>query len=132
MKHLEDIIKDLKKNNVNGEVNEEDLIKESVTISKSDLKRLGKELMKEVNSFLHNKYTISNFPEIILDREEFDRNVNRLKEKYESESLNIEEMYDIFNRIYLDEEIDGDLFFKKESYKNLFKVLSYGHSYLED
>ena len=132
MKHLENIIKDLKKNNVNGEVNEEDLIKESVTISKSDLKRLGKELMKEVNSFLHNKYIISNFPEIILDREEFDRNVNRLKEKYESESLNIEEMYDIFNRIYLDEEIDEYLFFKKESYKNLFKVLSYDHSYLED
>ena len=107
-------------------------MKESVTIRKSDVKRLGKELMKEVDNFLHDEYIITTFPEMILDQKQFDRSVNKLKDKYESGMLNTEEIYHILLKIYLDSEIDGDLFFKKEAYLDIFRVLNTGNMYLED
>ena len=116
MNHIKEILEEFKKDNFVGEVNEEDLFKPSVTIRKTDLERLGKELLKEINNFLHNNYIITNFPEMKLDQVSFDRSINFFKDKYESNSLNIEEMYNIFTKLYLDEEIDGDLYFKKKSY----------------
>lgn len=110
-----------------GEVVKEDLIKESVTIRKSDLEKLGKELMKEIDLFLHDDFILT-FPEMKLDQEEFDKLVNESK----NESLNLEDIYYILNRIKLDDEIDGDLYYKKKSYKDLYKVLVCCHSYLED
>ena len=107
-------------------------MKESVTIRKSDVERLGKELMKEVNDFLHSEYIINTFPEMKLDQKKFDDSVNRLKDKFESGSLNIEEIYHILLEIKLDEEIDGDLYFKKESYLDIFRVLFVGYYQLED
>ena len=107
-------------------------MKESVTIRKSDVERLGKELMKEVDNFLHDEFIITTFPEMILDQKQFDRSVNQLKTKYESGMLNTEEIYHILLKIYLDSEIDGDLFFKKEAYLDIFRVLNTGNMYLED
>ena len=130
MNEIKEILEKIKIKKVDGEIFEEDLIKESVTIRKSDLERLGKDLMKEVNNFLHDEYIITNFPEMILDQKQFDRSVNKLKNKYESGSLNLEEMYHIFVKIKLDNEIDEDLYFKKKSYEDLFKVLFTSHSYL--
>ena len=100
----------MKKVDVGEKVDEKDLFKTSVTIRKSDLERLGKELMKEIDKFLHDEYIITTFPIMKLDQKQFDRSVNMFKNKYESESLNIQEMYDIFSGIYLDDEIDGDLY----------------------
>ena len=91
-------------------------MKETVTIRKSDVERLGKDLMKEIDNFLHDEYIITNFPEMKLDQEKFDESLNRLKDKYESESLDIEEMYYILLEIKLDDEIDGDLYYKKKSF----------------
>ena len=107
-------------------------MKESVTIRKSDVERLGKELMKEVDNFLHDEFIITTFPKMILDQKQFDRSVNKLKDKYESGMLNTEEIYHILLKIYLDSEIDGDLFFKKEAYLDIFRVLNTGNMYLED
>ena len=106
-------------------------MKETVTIRKSDVEKLGKELMKEIDNFLHDEYILT-FPEMKLDQEKFDESVNRFKDKYESGSLDLQEMYDIFVKIKLDDEIDGDLFYKKESYLDLFKVLFTSYMYLED
>ena len=130
MNEIKEILEHIKLKKVDGEIFEKDLLKESVTIRKSDLERLGRDLMKEVDNFLHDEYIITNFPEMILDQKDFDRNVNKLKDKYESGSLNIEEMYHIFVEIKLDVELDEDLYFKKKSYEDLFKVLSTSHSYL--
>ena len=47
-------------------------MKETVTIRKSDVEKLGKDLMKEVDNFLHDEYIINNFPEMKLDQKEFD------------------------------------------------------------
>ena len=107
-------------------------MKETVTIRKSDVEKLGKDLMKEVDNFLHDEYIINNFPEIKLDQKIFDRSVNKLKDKFESESLDIEEIYHILTRIKLDDEIDGDLYFKKEAYLRLFQVLFVDYTYLEN
>ena len=116
--------------NVNGKIVEKDLIKESVTIRKSDLKKLGKDLMKEIDNFLHDE-NILTFPEMKLDQEKFDERVNRFKDKFESESFDIEEIYHILTGINLDDEIDGDLYFKKEAYLHLFQVLFVDYRYLE-
>ena len=105
---------------------------ESVTIRKSDVERLGKELIKEVDYFLHNEYIINTFPEMKLDQKKFDDSTNKLKDKFEIGSLNIEEMYHIFVGINLDDEIDGDLYYKKKSYEDLFRVLFISYMYLED
>ena len=107
-------------------------MKETVTIRKSDVEKLGKDLMKEVDNFLHNDYIINNFPEMKLDQKIFDRSVNKLKDTFESESLDIEEIYHILTRIKLDDEIDGDLYFKKEAYLRLFQVLFVDYTYLEN
>ena len=105
-------------------------MKETVTIRKSDVEKLGKKLIKEVDYFLHDEYIINTFPEMKLDQKKFDDSVNRLKDKFESGSLNIEEIYHILLEIKLDEEIDGHLFFKKEGFLDLFRVLFVSHTYL--
>ena len=106
-------------------------MKETVTIRKSDVEKLGKELMKEVDNFLHDEYILT-FPEMKLDQKKFDESVNRFKDKYESGSLDIKEIYHILTGIKLDDEIDGDLYFKKEAYLRLFQVLFVDYSYLEN
>ena len=103
-------------------------MKESVTIRKSNVERLGKELLKEVDNFLHDEYIITTFPEMKLDQEKFENSMN----KYKGKSLDLQEMYDIFVNINLDDEIDGDLFFKKKSFEDLFRVLFTDYMYLED
>ena len=128
MKHIEEILKELKelkKNNVVGKVNEEDLIKESITIRKSDLKRLGLDLMKELYSYLHSEETISYFPELKLEQEKFDKLVNK------NDNLNSKEMFHIFLSLDLENERDGDLYYKIKGYEDLFRVLSVNYTYLE-
>ena len=105
-------------------------MKETVTIQ-SDVERLGKELIKEVDNFLHDAYITKNFPEMLLDQKEFDRRINELKDKYESGSLSIEEIYHILTQIHLDDEIDGDLYYKKKAFLDIYRVLFVGYSYLE-
>ena len=107
-------------------------MKETVTIRKSDVERLGKDLIKEVDYFLHDEYIINTFPEMKLDQKKFDDSVNKLKDKFESGSLNIEEIYHILLEIKLDDEIDRDLFFKKEAYLDIYRVLYVGYMSLED
>ena len=107
-------------------------MKETVTIRKSDVEKLGKDLIKEVDNFLHDEYIITTFPEMKLDKKKFDDSVNKLKTQYESGTLNIEEIYHILVNIKLDNEIDGDLYFKKEAFLDIYRVLSVGYMYLED
>ena len=106
-------------------------MKETVTIRKSDVEKLGKELMKEIDNFLHDEYILT-FPEMKLDQEKFDESKNIFKDKFESESLSTIEIYDILTGINLDDEIDGDLYFKKEAYLHLFQVLFVDYTYLEN
>ena len=126
-KMLED--KKMGKVNVGVKINEEDYLEESVTIRKSVLKKLAKELMKEIDRFLHDEYIITTFPKLKLDQENFDESKNEFKD--EIESPNIVTIYHILTRIKLDAEIDGDLYYKKVSYLDLVKVLYSSYLYLE-
>ena len=109
-------------------------MKESVTIRKSDLERIGKKLMKEINNFLHDGYIVSEFPELNNDRENFDNRLNRLKTIHETtnseeiiNNLDIEEICHFLLQIKLDSEIEEDLYFEKESYLDAFRVLFNGY-----
>ena len=104
-------------------------MKESVTIKKSDVEKLGKDLIKEIDNFLHDEYILT-FPEMKLDQEKFDDSKKIFKDKFESGSLDIEKIYHILTGINLDDEIDGDLYFKKEAYLHLFQVLLVDYTYL--
>ena len=121
--------KKMGKVNVGVKINEEDYLEESVTIRKSVLKKLAKELMKEIDRFLHDEYIITTFPKLKLDQENFDESKNEFKD--EIESPNIVTIYHILTRIKLDAEIDGDLYYKKVSYLDLVKVLYSSYLYLE-
>ena len=133
MDEIKKILEHIKSKKVDDGVPfEKDLLKESVTIRKSDVEKLGKELMKEIDNFLHNEYIIKNFPKMILDQKDFDRSVNKLKDKYESGNLDSKEIYHILTGIELDSQLDGDLFFKKEAYLHLFQVLFIDYKYLEN
>ena len=125
MEEIEKVLKNIKMKKVNGVISKEDLIKESVIIRKSDLEKLGKELMEEIDDFLHDDYFLS-FPEIKLEQEKFDKIVNK------SDSLNLQKMNDIFIKINLDQELDEDLYFKKKGYSSLFNVLCFDYTYLEN
>ena len=100
-------------------------MKDSVTIRKSSVEKLGRDLIKEIDHFLHDEYIITNFPEMKLDQEKFDKHKK-------DENLDIESIYHILTGINLDDEIDGDLFFKKEGFLDLFRVLFVSYSYLKD
>ena len=100
----------------------------AVIIRKSDVERLGKKLMKEVNDFLHDEYIISTFPEMLANQKKIDDSVN----KYESGILNIKKIYHILLHIDLDDEIDGDLYFKNKAFLDIYRVFETGYTYLED
>ena len=104
---------------------QENSIVDSVTINKSDLKKLGKDLMKEVDKFLYDEYIIKTCPELILDKKEYDRLVVN-----GTEDLTMDEIYHILVKIKLDNEINGDLYYKKNGYLNLYKVLYVNYTYL--
>ena len=46
-----------------------------VIIKKKDLKRLGKELLKEMNDFLHDDYILTEFEEMKKEQEKFLENL---------------------------------------------------------
>ena len=120
---MEEILETIRTKKASGEKVEE-IFKESVTIRKSDLEKLGRDLMKEVDEFLHDEYMLS-YPNIKSDQEKFDKLT-----KDKTKNLNIRNIFHILATIKLDDELDGDLYYKKESYLDLFKVLVCSHSYL--
>ena len=68
----------------------------------------------------------------IIDENKFEEDVKSLKSRVENGSLNTEEIYDILVDIKLDDEIDGDLFYKKEAFLDIFRVFNVSYMELED
>ena len=124
MEEIKEILETIRTKKASGEKVEEEIFKESVTIRKSDLEKLGRDLMKEVDEFLHDEYMLT-YSNIKSDQEKFDKLT-----KYQTKNLSIRNIFDILTRIKLDDELHGDLYYKKESYLDLFKVLVSSHSYL--
>ena len=99
---------------------------ENLVIKKCDLEKFGKDLIKEIDEYLHDEYTIT-FPEMKLEQEKFDK---YFKEKYENESLSIREMYDILDMVNLDFELNEDLYCLKKAYLYLYLVFDQYYTYL--
>ena len=68
----------------------------------------------------------------IIDENKFEEDVKSLKSRVENGSLTTEEIYDILVDIKLDDEIDGDLFYKKEAFLDIFSVFNVSYMELED
>ena len=115
-----------------------------LVIKKKDLEKFGKDLIKKINEYLHDEYTLT-FPEMKLEQEKFDKYLNEiptsiyrnievekitLKEKYKNENLSIEEMYDILDRVKLDFELNEDLYCEKKAYLYLYRVFDHYFTYL--
>ena len=107
----------------------------AVIITKKNLNRLAKSLLKEVYDFLHDEYILSTFEETKAKQKKFLKylalnHINNLD--FVKDDIDTEVIYEIMDRIKLDMEIDEDLYFKKKSFLDIFKVFDYGYIYLED
>ena len=67
-----------------------------------------------------------------FDESKYEEEIKILKDEIKNGSLDIEVVFDVLKRVELDDEIAGDLFFKKEAFLDLYKVIDSDYSYLED
>ena len=67
-----------------------------------------------------------------FDESKHEEVLKKIEYKIENESLDINLIFKVLNRLELDMEIDEDLFFKKNAFINIFKVFDIDYSYLED
>ena len=67
-----------------------------------------------------------------FDKSKHEEELKNIEDKIENESLDINLIFKVLNRLELDMEIDEDLFFKKNAFINIFKVFDSNYSYLED
>ena len=67
-----------------------------------------------------------------FDKSKHEEELKNIEDKIENESLDINLIFKVLNRLELDMEIDEDLFFKKNAFINIFKVFDSDYSYLED
>ena len=121
---------------------------EEIIIRKSDVEILGRKLMKEVYKFLHDEYILT-FEEMKVekdklekyllkfyfkkfDKSEYEKYLKEIKNKIEDESLDIDFLYNVLDKIKLDFEIDEDLFVKKKAFEYIYLVFDYYYTYLED
>ena len=87
----------------------------NATVTRSDVEKLGREVIEEVDNFLHDEWVINTFPKMKLEQQNFDKYIIRDKK------LDIVEMHEILRDIFLDMEINEDLYYKKRSYENFFR-----------
>ena len=67
-----------------------------------------------------------------FDKSKHEEELKNIEDKIENESLDINLIFKVLNRLELDMEIDEDLFFKTNAFINIFKVFDSDYSYLED
>ena len=67
-----------------------------------------------------------------FDKTKYEEELKNIKDEIKNKSLDIRLVFDVLNRLKLDDEIAGDLFFKNEAFLNIFKVFDGDYSYLED
>ena len=66
------------------------------------------------------------------DEDKFEKDLKCVKDKVKNGSINTSVIFETLNDLDLDDEIDGDLYFKTKAFLNLFMVIDYQYSYLED
>ena len=109
----------------------------NVVIREKDIKSLGKKLLKEVYVFLHDDYMLSTFEEIKEEQKKFIKNLtkNNINLDFLKKNdfhINIESIFKVIYELEFDMEIDEDLYFKTNSFLDIFRVFEFGYTYLED
>ena len=66
------------------------------------------------------------------DENKFEEDLKCLTDKVKNGSIDIEVIFQSLNNVDLDDEIDGDLYYKTASFIDLYKVISCSYDYLED
>ena len=66
------------------------------------------------------------------DENKFEEDLKCLTDKVNNGSIDIEVIFQSLNNVDLDDEIDGDLYYKTASFIDLYKVISCSYDYLED
>ena len=132
---------------------------ELVIKKKKDIEKIGKDLLKEVHEMLNNDYFKETFPEEINKKSEifysyliervFGNCTNIIKSDTYNETTPEEELefvikmikngrfdikviYETLRLIDLDVEIEENLYFKNNSFLNLYSVFYNDYIYLED
>ena len=72
------------------------------------------------------------FLESFFNKKEFEYTSKLVDEAMKDDGIDTSGIYLTLIDLNLDEEIDGDLYFKKESFLDIFRVFETGYSYLED
>ena len=67
-----------------------------------------------------------------FDKSKHEEELKNIEDKIENESLDINLIFKVLNRLKLVMEIDEDLYFKTHAFINIFKVFDSDYSYLED
>ena len=90
---------------------------------------------KDEKNELHNQFLESFFSKEFkgyLFKKEFEHLSKLVDEAMKDDGIDTEGIYLTLNDLNLDVEIDGDLYFKKESFLDIFRVFEIGHSYLKE
>ena len=67
-----------------------------------------------------------------FDENKFENKIKSLKEQIQNGNIDTEIIFKTLNHLFLDPEIDGDLFFKTKAFLNLINVINCDYRYLED
>ena len=91
----------------------------AVIIRSKDVKRLAKELVKEVYDFLHNEYILTTFPEMKIQQKKFLRNLVIKKFRYFNETIiNKPNSFHLKYEKFDENKFDEELKYVKEEIQN--------------
>ena len=83
---------------------------------------------KEIEDKIKDKNSLKEIEDKIKDK----NSLKEIEDKIEDESLDIDLIYEVLNRIDLEFEIDEDLFCEKKAFIYIYLVLTNYYSYLKD
>ena len=72
------------------------------------------------------------FLESFFNKKEFEYTSKLVDEAMKDDGIDTSGIYQTLIDLNLDEEIDGDLYFKKEGFLDIFRVFDTGYTYLKD
>ena len=91
----------------------------AVIIRSKDVKRLAKELVKEVYDFLHNEYILTTFPEMKIQQKKFLRNLVINKFRFFNETIiNKPNSFHLKYEKFDENKFDEELKYVKEEIQN--------------
>ena len=68
----------------------------------------------------------------MFDESKYEKHLKEIEDKIEDESLDINLIFKVLDRIKLEFEIDEDLFDKKKAFKYIYLVFNIYYEYLKD